>query len=420
MKRALLLATLALAATGCVEDLYPAASAVRCVDGRAGPYHCRDLDLAALVPLSQLQMTLANDLWAWTDPADGREYVLAGGLERTTFVDVTTPTEPVVVAQLPAHGPWFFGESAWRDIKVVNDHAYIGSEALENGMQVLDLTRLGELPRRGEVLELSEDAFYAGTEAHPVGDAHNVVALPEADLVALVSTEGCNGGFHFVDVSDPLAPEFAGCVEAFDRVHDGQCVVYDGPDTEHAGRLICVAFSNLVQHGADVGDPEYAGARIGIVDVTDLDDPKTLAFVGYPDSAFSHQGWLTEDHRYLLAGDEYDEVVFGGNTRTFVWDLTDLDAPVLVDAYNHATEASDHNLYVAGSQVFQANYTAGLRVLQMRDLSQAELEEVAFFDTVPHSNTVGTDGAWTVFPWLGSGTIPVSSQHEGLFLLSAP
>jgi choice-of-anchor B domain-containing protein len=92
-------------------------------------------------------------------------------------------------------------------------------------------------------------------------------------------------------------------------------------------------------------------------------------------------------------------------TRTHVFDVSDLDAPLYVFAYEAATAAIDHNLYVLGSRVFQANYTSGLRVL-------------AFFDTFPTSDATAFSGAWSVYPYLPSGTIIVSDGTNGLFILS--
>ena len=79
--------------------------------------------------------------------------------------------------------------------------------------------------------------------------------------------------------------------------------------------------------------------------------------------------------------------------------------------------AIDHNLYVRGDLVFQANYRSGLRVLRIGDLSEAELTNEAFFDTYPGSDGRGYNGAWSVYPYFPSGTIIVSDIERGLFVL---
>jgi choice-of-anchor B domain-containing protein len=145
---------------------------------------------------------------------------------------------------------------------------------------------------------------------------------------------------------------------------------------------------------------------------------QTLAAVTYPELGFVHQGWLTDDHQYLFIGDELDEASFGVPTRTHVFDVTDLDAPAYVYAFEASTRSIDHNLYVLGNRVYQANYTSGLRFLEFTDLGNQEMSEVAFFDTFPDSDAVNFDGAWSVYPYLPSGNIIVSDVTNGLFVLT--
>jgi choice-of-anchor B domain-containing protein len=158
--------------------------------------------------------------------------------------------------------------------------------------------------------------------------------------------------------------------------------------------------------------------HIEVVDVTVKSAPVSLSSTIYPQLGFTHQGWLTEDHRFFLLGDEADEFDFGVPTRTHVFDVADLDAPVHVFAYESSTIAIDHNLYVLGNRVFQANNSSGLRVLEFGDLANRELMEIAFFDTFPTNDATNFSGAWSVYPYLPSGTIIVSDRIFGLFILS--
>lgn len=177
----------------------------------------------------------------------------------------------------------------------------------------------------------------------------------------------------------------------------------DGPDADYLNSEIC--FSS-------------AKDRIEVVDVTAKVAPVSVSSTAYPQLGFVHQAWLTEDHRFLLVGDELDELNFSVPTRTHVIDVSDLDAPVYVFAYEAATTSVDHNLYVLGTRVFEANYTSGLHVLEIGDLSNNELTEAAFFDTFPGSDAAEFDGAWSVYPYMPSGTILVSDVTNGLFILS--
>ena len=63
--------------------------------------------------------------------------------------------------------------------------------------------------------------------------------------------------------------------------------------------------------------------------MSDKDNPVAISMADVPaTSAYAHQGWLTEDHRFFYMNDEGDEpqgLVEG--TRTLIWDLEDLDDP---------------------------------------------------------------------------------------------
>ena len=362
-----------------------------CTNGSAGDFSCSGISLSKRVSLETMGGTQGNDIWGWFDAQSGNEYALMGMTNGTAFVDITDPEDPVFLGRLPTQTV----ESDWRDIKVYQDHAYIVADnAGAHGMQVFDLTRL-----RGLVAPqtFSADVVYGDFE-----NAHNLAINEDTGFAYAVGTNNCGGGLHIIDIRMPINPMFAGCHSPVDT-HDTQCVNYQGPDTIHLNREVCVSSNQN---------------HVEIVDVTDKTAPVTISSMTYPQSDFTHQGWLTEDHRFFLLGDEEDEPRFGVPTRTHVFDLSDLDAPVYVFAYEAATAAIDHNLYILGNRVFQANYTSGLRVLEFGDLANRELMEIAFFDTFPTSDATDFSGAWSVYPYLPSGTIIVSDITNGLFILS--
>ncbi len=337
-----------------------------------------------------MQGTGGNDIWGWFDVQTGNEYALMGMTDGTAFVDVTDPEDPVFLGKMPAET----GSSAWRDIKVYQDHAYVVAESAgSHGMQVFDLTRL-----RGQ---MAPQTFSADFVYGDFGSAHNVAIDEVSGFAYAVGTNTCSG-LHIIDITTPINPMFAGCHSTV-YTHDTQCVVYRGPDADHLGSEIC-ASSN--------------GNHFEIVDVTTKSAPLTISSRTFPQLGYVHQGWLTDDHQFFLLGDEADETSFGVPTTTHVFDVSDLDSPVYVFAYAAETIAIDHNLYVAGNRVYQANYTTGLRILEFGNLAINELMEVAFFDTYPASDAAVFAGAWSVYPYLPSGTIIVSDASNGLFILT--
>jgi choice-of-anchor B domain-containing protein len=289
----------------------------------------------------------------------------------------------------------------WRDIKVHDDHAYIVSEAREHGLQVFDLTRLRGLDRKQAPVTFTETAHYTA-----FGRAHNI-AINEDSATAFVvgareDTKECAGGLHMVDLGDPAAPTFSGCFAADGYTHDVQCVDYAGPDTRFVGREICFASNE---------------DTLTIVDVTAKSAPTMLSRVGYDGSAYSHQGWLTEDGRHFLMGDELDEIRFGGGTKTLIWDVEDLTAPVRYAVYTNDTTAIDHNLFVKGDRVFQSNYRSGVRILDSSDVAAGELSEVGWLDTWPEDDdTAFSHGTWSNYPYFDNGLVAVHG-YDGLFLV---
>src|SRR5690606_7789874 len=157
----------------------------------------------------------------------------------------------------------------------------------------------------------------------------------------VVGGGSCAGGLHMVDVRDPMSPTFAGCFAEDGYTHDAQCIVYDGPDEDYAGREVCFAFNE---------------DTVAFVDQTDKAAPALIAEAFYPNFAYTHQGWIDEWHRFLYVDDELDELNgLVAETRTLRFDVRDLDAPAFVTEFFHGTQATDHNLYVVGSTIYASN-----------------------------------------------------------------
>ena len=245
------------------------------------------------------------------------------------------------------------------------------------------------------------------------------------------------GGLHIVDIREPKNPTFAGCFDDDGYTHDVQCVIYHGPDVRHQGRELCFA--------SNPSSPGVVDA-LTIVDVTDKSNPVLVGkvFEGEPNT-YSHQAWLTPDHRYVLHDDESDNgsssQAIQGRSRTRVFDVTDVTQPFLQAVYHHPTRAPVHNLYTRGRFMYNANYIDGLRVVNIVGIDypgdeflpqtpsapdHRGLFEVACFDTDPFRNDMGVfpdgrtawGGSWSSYPFFSSGVVAVSG-FDGLFLVRA-
>ncbi|WP_299884085.1 choice-of-anchor B family protein [uncultured Lacinutrix sp.] len=384
----------------------------------AGIYPCKDYDLMSNIPVSVLATTLGNeessDIWGWTDPLNGKEYAIVGMTNSTAFVDVSDPINPIFLGRIEtANG----NTSFWRDVKVYNNHAFIVADLLgDHGVQIFDLTVLRNGPNAdltytsaandGNVLR------FQGDNGITIGSCHNIVINESEGIAYLVGCGGAaSGGPVFLDISTPLSPTIVGSYAGKGYTHDAQVVTYNGPDTEHVGKQIFIG-SN--------GNSD----RVVILDVTDKSNVVAINEFDYPQIAYAHQGWFTDDHRYFILGDEVDEQSFGNNTRTLIFDFQDLDADfntntALTTTYLGPTAAIDHNGYVKDDKFYLANYRAGMRVLDVPTLisSNNSASEIGYFDTFPTSDSASFNGAWSVYPYFNSGNIIISDIERGLFIV---
>jgi choice-of-anchor B domain-containing protein len=365
-----------------------------CVNGTAGNYPCNGFDLLGTLSLDDMQAGAGNDVWGWTDPTTAKEYALMGLDNGTAFVDITAPGNLIYLGKLPTAT----SSSPWRDVKVYGNYAYIVSEANGHGVQVFDLTKLREVSNPPETF--TEDGRYDA-----IGNAHNIVINEETGFAYPVGTSRddiFNGGVHFLDLQNPLTPTSAGGWGANGYTHDAQVVTYKGPDQDHTGAEIFI--------GANEN-------QVVIVDISNKEAPRTLATLPYPNIGYTHQGWFTEDQRFFILGDELDEINDGFSTRTLIFDMTDLDNPILHHTYLGPTNAIDHNGYVLGDAFYLANYTAGVRLLDITEIGEKRVSEIGFFDTYPANDNTEFDGVWSIYPYFESGKVLVSDISGGLFVI---
>ncbi|HEY9228680.1 MAG TPA: choice-of-anchor B family protein, partial [Gemmatimonadaceae bacterium] len=382
---------------------------VNCRDGMAGAFECSNTGLLSYLPISAIGGKRGVNLsgsWGWTDPQTGRDISIIGRTDGTAFVDVTDPTKPRYLGDLPrTKGA---NMSSWREIKTYKNYALIVSDGSgdHHGIQIFDLTRLRNVTTPKH---FAEDAHF------DAGSIHDIAVNEQSGYAYAVGTasggERCGGGSLMIDMRTPLKPKFAGCFADVGTgrarggyTHDIQCVIYKGPDKRYTGHEICMASNETT---------------VSIQDVTDKKNVKVVAHADYPTPGYTHQGWFTDDHKYWYLDDELDET--GGigksveGTRTMIFDVTDLEQPMMVKEYIGPTKASDHNMYVKGDRIYQSNYKAGLRILDISDPRNPK--EVGYLDTQPGENTPGFSGSWNNYPFFKNGAIGVVSIGEGFFMV---
>lgn len=435
----------ALADVDCVDGVLPDGG------GFAGPYECKGVHLESVLPLGNTGGANGADSWVWTDPETADEYGIMNTGVGTVVVRITDPTTPQSMGIIPTTLPSGSDHGLlWRDVKVLNDHAYVISEVGGHGIQILDLTTLRDLaPDDTRMLDFTEYGDF---------DGHNLVVSEVSDTLGVVGSDfrprgagddTCRAGLVLFDISDPDAPvphEGAGgeqaCIfgnhDGTNNVHDAHCDLYTGPDADHNGS----GPDGMVGTADDTAPDEICITAnedngLWIIDITDKADIEVLANISsYEAIDYTHQAWFTPDQRWIFFNDELDElpVLNNGsqvrNTRTFWIDAADLDlgellpvqAEQLVQTYTHDSISIDHNLYTRDNLVFTANYGDGLRVLcwndELLEPGGGGPVEVAYFDMQPGSDATAFYGAWSAIPYLDSGNVVVSTFDQGMFTLS--
>ena len=343
-----------------------------------GPAHAQhgslNVNLYHQVTLRDFSASYAMDCWGYVSDS-GREYALVGLSSGTAFVEITDPSNPVIVAQI--------GHSrGGKDMKVYEDYAYVTQDS--GPLQVIDMSDIDN----GNVTLVR--SLSTG--------AHNLIVNEDSGFLYR-----CNGqGLSAMSLANPANPTAQGN-RWRGECHDAQIVNYtEGP---YAGKEIAFIFAGWSNN-------------LDIVDVTDKSNTVLLSRRGYSGSGYTHNGWLSADRQYLYLSDELDEI--DGHTDvtlTFVWDVADLSNPFLVDTFTSGLAATDHNLYIRDGFVFQANYKGGMHIFDIQaDPINPPL--VGYYDTYPSSDSNGYDGgAWTTYPFFPSGTVIVSDQDGGLFIL---
>jgi hypothetical protein len=129
---------------------------------------------------------------------------------------------------------------------------------------------------------------------------------------------------------------------------------------------------------------------------------------------YAHSGWMTEDKRYFIGCEEFDE------RDITVWDLQDRTSWDLVVPQWQMTNPTPgngdpvHNLFIKGNYAHISYYKHGYVVLDISDPTQPTL--AGSYDTYA-SNSGTYNGAWGCYPFLPSGNILISDMTTGLYVL---
>lgn len=305
------------------------------------------------------------------DAANGKEYALLGGANGIIIVDITVPSSPVIVTQLPGVS------SLWHEIKVQGDYAYAVSEGLDatgilNGMQIIDLRYLPDsVPNK----------FYRGDISFPapLDKAHSITTSGHYVFVNGHNITAWNRGVIILDIADPWNPIYVS------NINHAYC-----HDSYVRGNMIIA--SEL--------------AQFAIFDISNPALPNLLATQTTP-ANFNHNAWLSDNGNFLFATDERT------NAPLSSFDVSNLGNIALIDTFfnGNFTTNEVHNVRVFNDFLICPSYGSQLTLVDA--YRPANMIEVGNY-------TTGSSLCWDADPYTNSGNLIATDMNSGTFYLFAP
>ncbi len=308
---------------------------------------------------------------------DGREYAVIGCTNGTAIYNVTDPASTYLVEFIT--GP----NSLWHEMKSYRNWIYAVSEGDTpgGGLQIISMVD-------------PENPVLVNTYTTNFVTAHTVSVDTTRALLVVNGTRngGPATGMRILTLASPGSPT--------NPVELSHWPIGGDPD-----------FTDYVHDCMLVGNRLYAASiYVGTQRVLDITNPALPTVINswtYPSAFYTHNAWPDVSQNYLYVTDEQN----GQTMRVF--DISNVMSPVLVNELTSNPAAIVHNAHVKGNELHLANYTEGIRILDITD--PAHPAEFGYADSYPGPSG-GFAGVWGVCPFFPSGTIIASDMNTGLYV----
>jgi len=315
-----------------------------------------------------------NECWGFA--INGHEYGVIGSTAGMHIVDVTNPTDVFEAFRVP--GASTGANLVHRDMKDYNGYLYCVADEGPSKLQIIDLQ---DLPN-------SVTQVYSSNEF--VTTSHNLYIDTSQQRLYLL---GAGSSTKVLDITNPTQPVL---LASYPNPSYYMPYTHDGFIKDNIGFFNC------------------GGSGFWIIDFTNPLAPVTLSVLtAYSDAGYNHSGWLTEDGNYYLLCDETH------GARVKVLDVTDLSEPTEVATIEPGLWNNEipHNVLIRGNYAYFSYYYDGLEVWDITN--PLNPQRAYYYDTYPAPNVPSYAGAWGVNPNLPSGNILISDMQGGLFVFAA-
>ncbi|HEY4800284.1 MAG TPA: choice-of-anchor B family protein, partial [Bacteroidia bacterium] len=335
----------------------------------------QNVNITLAAQLSYGTQQLSN-ICGWTDTVNHKEYALVGGANGLSVVDITTPSTPVQIVQIP--GP----SCTWREIKTYKHYAYVTTECGTVGLQIVDLSNLPSAT-------LTTTTWTPNISGTVLSTIHALHIDEAKGKIYLYGSKVGNQGALIADIkTNPMVPIYLG---KYDNryIHDG----YVRNDTLYA--------CHIYQGDVEIVDCTNPAAGVSLADFTTPNN-------------FAHNSWLSGNSKVCFTTDEVN------NSYLAAFDISNLNNITELDRIqsNPGSQSVVHNVHIinVGGNDFAVTswYNDGFTIVDAGRPNN--LVQVGNYDTAPTVSGGGMDHDWGVFPFFPSGTIVASDIENGLFV----
>jgi len=388
-------------------------------------------------------VTVVEDLNAVFKPVGGKVVFARMSSEgQLKFLGTWThpnvsPTNPGDHGEIRTYGN--YGYAIWERHRSGHGDGSPGSGAPAFGLVVFDLTKLDDLNKATDLNNLDGFAQFVttlpGLPPGALSDAHNIsinqdngyMAIYSATTVedgdkppSLLNRRSANTIIAKIEPGNPIPQARTTLIN--EGSHAGQIIQYNGSIESLKGKVLHVGADgyNNSFNFIFFGDPEDRSGvvvtqlvdengvenftELGRADYVALDVANDFDYVlpGEFGIKFSHDAVVSEDHEYIMVTDEnnnplVDDVAPRPSKAPVIFfkmaDVVDGNPDTNLDFYcKFPVDSKGHDMRVRGNKLYKSNYSSGLRVVDISDISEAALcpsadgniiHEIAYYDTEP-------------------------------------
>lgn len=320
---------------------------------------------------------------------DGREYAGIGTCEGFLIYNLTDPSTPVLVGNIPG-----VSSDIHHELKSYGGFIYGVAEGPSDPNRGLQIISMAD----------PDHPVLAGVYTATFETAHTISIDMERGLLFCNGTRknGVPTGMRILSLADPANPVEVGWWPGGQLPVAPEFYVHDSDPFHPQGSNAYLLYASSGTSG------------LRILDVSDPAQPVETSAWTYPGRAYTHSTAIDKTGRYLYLCDEavaqplrvFD--LAPGTPPPVVYEFKPIPQPVATNSH------VIHNPRVKGDELYVSSYIEGIRLLDISD--PAHPAEFGWADSYPGQAPNWFYSVWEVCPYFPSGIVIASDTQTGLYV----